>query len=161
LRPNRRLFARTSETEYTEVLGSRDQSGWDHLLGRLDVCNLTEKDIIEIYEEGKHRRYGLLFAVNGAAFAIGKLLTGDPKSGPVVLGGMTVETLALAMILFSMIMTFDIYKFGERMKKLDRDLFQWPGQLVLAAFLILLAGGWSIVGFVSPTGSASLFAPGQ
>ncbi|MGO7320057.1 hypothetical protein ACCS95_17605 [Rhizobium ruizarguesonis] len=115
---------------------------------------LSEKDIIEIYEQGKHRRYSLLFAVNGAAFAIGKLLTGDPQNGPVVLGGMTIEILALAMIFFSIVMTFDICKFGIRMKKLDSDLFQWPGKLVLVAFLILLAGGWGIVGFAPPARTA-------
>lgn len=116
--------------------------------------DLTEKDIIEIYEQGKHRRYSLLFAVKGAAFAIGKLLTGDPQNGPVVLGGMTIEILALAMIFFSIVMTFDIYKFGIKMKKFDSDLFQWPGKLVLAASLILLAGGWGIVGFAPPAETA-------
>jgi hypothetical protein len=37
-------------------------------------------DIFRAYEEGKHRRYNLLFAVNGGAFAVAKLLS-VPASG--------------------------------------------------------------------------------
>ena len=36
--------------------------------------SLTVKDALELYENGKHRRYSLLFSVNGGAFAIAKIL---------------------------------------------------------------------------------------
>jgi hypothetical protein len=42
------------------------------------VSRLERKDILELYEQGKHRRCALLFSVNGGAFAIGKLLVGEP-----------------------------------------------------------------------------------
>jgi len=33
--------------------------------------------LFELYENGKHRRYSLLFSINGGAFAIAKFLTED------------------------------------------------------------------------------------
>jgi hypothetical protein len=35
---------------------------------------ITLKDKMSLYEEGKHRRYSLLFSVNGGAFAVAKIL---------------------------------------------------------------------------------------
>jgi hypothetical protein len=38
---------------------------------------ITLKDKVSLYEEGKHRRYSLLFSVNGGAFAVAKILVGS------------------------------------------------------------------------------------
>lgn len=50
-------------------------------------------DVSELYENGKHRRYSLLFAVNGGTLAIAKYL-GDNLEGTAasaVVGGLTIE----------------------------------------------------------------------
>jgi hypothetical protein len=50
---------------------------------------LDDDGVAKAYEAGKDRRYKLLFAVNGGAFIIAKLLIGTPKDpGPVVVGGL-------------------------------------------------------------------------
>src|SRR5215831_14969223 len=69
------------------------------------------KDVVEIYEKGKERRYTLLFSVNGGALAIAKLITGA-EGHMVVVGGLHLWMLAYAMMVFSLFMAFDIYKFG-------------------------------------------------
>jgi hypothetical protein len=43
----------------------------------LSSTQLTLKEASELYENGKHRRYSLLFSVNGGAFAIAKLVCGE------------------------------------------------------------------------------------
>jgi hypothetical protein len=108
---------------------------------------LKGRDVIDIYEEGKHRRYALMFSVNGGAFAIGKLLTGEPGRPGVVVGGMKLWHLAIAMIFFTAVMACDIAAFGSRMKLLNKDLFDIPGKVVLALLSIFLGFGWLIVGF--------------
>jgi len=102
------------------------------------------KDVVEIYEKGKERRYTLLFSVNGGALAIAKLITGA-EGHMVVVGGLHLWMLAYAMMVFSLFMAFDIYKFGERMQKYDRDLFRWPGKLVLFVLGAMLITVWALV----------------
>jgi hypothetical protein len=52
----------------------------DNALARLGFSQAVyampdnQSDVNKAYEDGKHRRYGLLFAVNGGAFAIARLL---------------------------------------------------------------------------------------
>ena len=50
------------------------------------------------YEEGKHRRYTLLFAVNGGAFALAKFIA-DKATGSV--GGLKLSYLCYGMALFT------------------------------------------------------------
>lgn len=123
---------------------------------------LSKKDVFELYEQGKHRRYGLLFSVNGGAFAIGRLLVGDPENGEIVLGGLTIQLLAGAMIFFSLVMCVDIYQFGVKMKGLDKrlghpnnQLFAVPGQVVLALLALFLMAAWAIVGFLPAPADAT------
>jgi hypothetical protein len=109
---------------------------------------MVKKDEFELYENGKHRRYGLLFSVNGGAFAVAKLLTGECKTTPVVLGDLVLWQLALGMVLFTAVMTYDIYKFGEKMQKkeyLGDEAFQRPGKFVLISLGFLLCVGWALV----------------
>ncbi len=76
-----------------------------------------QRNIIEIYENGKHRRYNLLFAVNGGAFAISKLLSGDAQNPAVGLGGLSLTHISVGMIFFTVVMMVDIWEFGDKMKK--------------------------------------------
>jgi hypothetical protein len=112
------------------------------------------RDVASLYEQGKHRRYGLLFAVNGGAFALGKLLVGSGGQQAAVLGGLTVSMLAVGMAAFTLVMCIDIWKFGERMRGLDPALFGPWGQRVLMAIGALLVLGWWIVAFVPAPGGA-------
>src|SRR6476660_3239566 len=70
------------------------------------------------YENGKHRRYELLFKVNGAAFAIASF-AGDPKKATLLYSILGLRTLAWGMIGFTVFMGIDIFFFGWGMKQLD------------------------------------------
>ena len=116
-------------------------------------------DELKMYEDGKHRRYTLLFAVNGGAFAIAKLFA-DPKllcegKVPPILGGLSLDWLSVGMIIFTALMTFDIYMFGHRMRKsilggqdatsIWQGPFSLPGKIVLVCIGALICVGWFLV----------------
>jgi len=113
----------------------------------LSTTQLTLKEASDIYEDGKHRRYSLLFAVNGGAFAVAKLLTGEAGKSGVVLGGLTLQQLAVGMILFTAIMALDIYAFGEKMRSQYKvaHFFGAPGKVVLILLGFLMCTGWYLV----------------
>jgi len=112
------------------------------------MATLTPKDAFDLYETGKHRRYGLLFSVNGGAFAIAKLLAGEPGKDPVVLGHLTLPQLAIGMALFTVVMVADIFMFGEKMRATELpEAFGWQGKLVLFFLGFLLCAGWLLAGF--------------
>jgi hypothetical protein len=107
------------------------------------------------YEDGKHRRYNLLFAVNGGAFAVAKLLG---EKGTAVAGNLTMSHLAVGMILFTAVMSFDIVTFGLKMREewktsvsdlqnvsIREGLFALPGWIVLGAIWLLISVGWLLV----------------
>lgn len=105
---------------------------------------MEEKKVPEsfkAYEDGKHRRYQLLFAVNGGAFALAKLLSQqDPK---LVVGNLSMRQLSIGMIVFCVAMTTDIYLFGQKMRHTYQlDSFKLPGKIVLILIGALLASGW-------------------
>ena len=108
------------------------------------------------YEAGKHRRYNLLFAVNGGAFAVAKLLSA-PKACE-VLGGLSLWQLSVGMILFTILMVIDIFFFGQNMRStLPKDavdpngktvaIFGTPGKAVLILIGILICGGWFLAAY--------------
>jgi hypothetical protein len=114
-----------------------------------------DEKLFKAYEDGKHRRYNLLFAVNGGAFAVAKLLG---EKGTAVAGNLSISHLAVGMILFTGVMSFDILTFGLKMraewKKLVPELqkvsiwnglFALPGWIVLAAIWFLISIGWLLV----------------
>lgn len=112
---------------------------------------LKTKDALELYETGKHRRYGLLFAVHGGAFAVARLFVDEPARAGAVLGGLTLPALSAGMVLFTAVMVFDIFSFGAKMRRtLDRpggsEVFGTPGKVVLLLLGLLLAAGWTLVG---------------
>lgn len=75
-------------------------------------------DIFINYEDGKHRRYGLLFAVSGGAFTIAKLF-GDNSFQSTVLGNLTLSQLSLGMVLFTIIMVVDIFLIRRKNAEAD------------------------------------------
>jgi hypothetical protein len=100
-------------------------------------------DLLKLYEDGKHRRYELLFAVNGGAFAIAKFF-GECKDNPsMTLGSLSLRELALGMVLFTIVMVGDIAAFGYKMRgKLGNTVFAVPGMLVLFSIGVLICLGW-------------------
>jgi hypothetical protein len=112
-------------------------------------------DIFRAYEEGKHRRYNLLFAVNGGAFAVVELFATLTESPTIldptdpVLGSLTLSQLSLGMALFTIVMVVDIFMFGEKMRKQAPalDLFAWQGKIVLILIGLLIAAGWAWASF--------------
>jgi hypothetical protein len=115
-------------------------------------------DIFRTYEEGKHRRYSLLFSVNGGAFAIAKILAKDPP-GQLVVGSLRQWQLSIGMVAFTILMVYDIYKFGSKMSLLQKNLdeenhskipleiFGDVGKEVLVLLGALLCLGWLLAGF--------------
>ena len=104
----------------------------------------TIPESFRIYEEGKHRRYGLLFSVNGGAFAIAKLFS-DANTAK-LLGDLTLRQLAIGMILFTILMTADIYMFGKKIREnYLPDAFTVQGRAVLLLIGFLICAGWYLV----------------
>ena len=107
---------------------------------------LTVKDALELYENGKHRRYNLLFSVNGGAFAIAKILAGQGN----VLGGLSLKQLSIGMVLFTVVMAWDIFEFGRRNRREPiPNVFNPVGKAVLLLLGVLICAGWLLVGFGS------------
>ena len=105
---------------------------------------LTTAESFKIYEDGKHRRYQLLFGVNGGAFAVAKLFT--EANAITLLGNLTLSQLAIGMIIFTIVMTTDIYIFGWKMSKRHLEgAFEWQGQAVLLIIGFLICTGWFMV----------------
>jgi hypothetical protein len=96
------------------------------------------------YEEGKHRRYNLLFAVNGGAFAIAKVFAQEKIR---VVGNLTLRQLGIGMTLFTMIMVVDIFMFGQNMRRnYLPNAFGWQGKAVLIGIGLLICRAWILVG---------------
>jgi hypothetical protein len=98
-------------------------------------------EALKLYEDGKHRRYVLLFSVNGGAFAIAKLISEKD------VGALHIGQLSVGMIIFTILMVFDISTFGIRMRAPNMagdQVFNWPGWLVLGVIGLLICGGWGL-----------------
>jgi len=106
-----------------------------------------EKEVPEsfkTYEDGKHRRYQLLFTVNGGAFAVAKLF--GEKEASRILGNLTLHQLSIGMVLFTVVMIVDIFMFGEKMHKTYLpDAFGWQGKTVLTLIGLIICAGWILV----------------
>jgi hypothetical protein len=102
-------------------------------------------DIMRTYIDGKLRRYNLLWAANGGAFAIVQMMVGkDAISVDFMVSGL----LGVLMIAFTLIMCGDIFVFGNNMansynKKFpELGLFGPAGKRVLSSMGLLLVLGW-------------------
>ena len=106
-------------------------------------------DVFRTYEDGKHRRYSLLFSVNGGAFAIAKILSEKPADH-VIQGRLHVQQLAAGMLAFTILMIFDIYAFADKMKNLQGkskpEIFKPQGKAVLLLIGALICAGWILGG---------------
>jgi hypothetical protein len=106
--------------------------------------------VFQFYEDGKSRRYNLLFAVNGGVLAIAKFF---PSPGGAFLSELTVRQVAAGMAIFTVLMGIDIWVFGMRMREAGKDtgasagrgIFSWWGRGVLAAICTLLVLAWLAV----------------
>jgi hypothetical protein len=117
----------------------------------------TYKDAVEIYEDGKHRRYSLLFAVNGAVAAIAKVAPHSAGADPVP--SCFPDWLPdhwpfrLGMIAFTVLMSWDIWVFGKRIRADVGDaygdswsgIFSRVGKFVLLVCCALIIAGWAFV----------------
>jgi hypothetical protein len=123
----------------------------------MEDSSFTLKDAKDLYENGKHRRYTLLFTVNGGAFAVAKLMTGEQPKPGVVLGKLTLTELSLGMVAFTLVMAWDIYEFGKKMRgilqndygperKPVKDDFGTRGKVVLVLLTALMCAGWLLAG---------------
>ena len=107
-------------------------------------------EIFKLYEDGKSRRYNLLFAVNGGVLAIA---TGFPNQDGTLLTGLSLQTVAIGMVIFTILMAVDIWIFGIRMREngddtgagAQRGIFSWWGRGVLAAICALMIIAWLTV----------------
>jgi hypothetical protein len=109
------------------------------------------------YIEGKMKRYNLLWAVNGGAFAVARLLpsgqaaVGETGADPgTVLGGLSLRALALGASVFTVAMCADIWMFGQMMRAeyfSGATVFGTRGRLVLGLIGALIVGGWLLAAF--------------
>ena len=112
------------------------------------MAKSDSNDVFERYETGKHRRYALLFTVNGGAFAIVSLLVqaltkdGELPALDQIAGQLTLRHLAVGMAIFTIVMAVDIWFFGQKMRKQDKELFAPIGKLVLISISALIVVGW-------------------
>jgi hypothetical protein len=108
---------------------------------------LKPKEAFDVYEGGKHRRYSLLFSVNGGAFAVAKLMNSEPMKQGEVLGSLTLAQLSVGMAVFTSVMVWDIWLFGEKMRlNYLKNAFGPQGKAVLILIGALIVIGWLLVG---------------
>jgi hypothetical protein len=113
-------------------------------------------EVFKFYEDGKARRYNLLFAVNGGVLAVAKAV-GD--QGNHFLEGLTLRNVAIGLALFTIVMGIDIWAFGLGMREAGKDngpdkwrgIFSWWGRGVLAAICALMIAAWLFVAFGATT----------
>jgi hypothetical protein len=101
----------------------------------------VQRDDEALYLEGKMKRYSLLFSVNGGAFAIAKLL-----NEPTPPGGLSIAALSVGAIVFTVLMTADVWLWGAGMRNQHGSaLFRPVGQTILLMIGALLTSGWVLV----------------
>lgn len=129
----------------------------DHKLGPYPA-------IFKFYEDGKARRYTILFTVNTAVFGILKIVP-DAKLG--AMSGLDIALFARGMAMFTVVMGFDLWMFGTKMRKAGDDnaplqdgIFAIPGRLVLLILCGLMAGAWLAVANGAAATPAEVTKPG-
>ncbi len=109
----------------------------------------TDKlDGLRTYIDGKMRRYNLLFTVNGGTFAIARLMA-DPQNEK-ILGGLTLQTLAVGAAAFTFLMCLDIWYWGDMIRRDffgGSQVFGRPGRVILVTLGALLITGWLLAAF--------------
>jgi hypothetical protein len=114
-------------------------------MGSFPIKSSSKSHDFADYEAGKKRRYELLFAVNGGAFALAVWLAGgEARNQPIRIGGLEDHHIGLGMAFFTVIMCFDLFAFGLRFQQ----FFGPPGKLVIMALSFLLMAAWLLAGNV-------------
>ncbi len=90
------------------------------------MSDAPDLGVFSAYEEGEHRRYSLLFSVNGGAFAIVQFLDKSAPNHTWTIGHLDLQHLAWGMFLFTVFMIFDIYAFGKKMDELQKEKHAQP-----------------------------------
>lgn len=78
--------------------------------------DVEKLDGLRTYMDGKHTRYRLLFAVNGGAFALARLI-GESENG-LLLGRLSLSSIAVGSMLFTVVTAVDIWTWGAMMSRL-------------------------------------------
>ena len=118
---------------------------------RLDA---NARDYLRTYIDGKMQRYYLLFAVNGGAFAIAELMRNE--NGVIdSLGGLSLQRLAFGAVIFTWLLWWDIWAWGEMMRQGRPEsladsavlgpplrVFTPVGKAILTMLSTLLTLGW-------------------
>lgn len=104
-------------------------------------------DGMRTYIDGKMRRYGLLFSVNGGALAIAKLMADATTA--TLLGGLRIVHVAVGAIIFTVLMVIDIWLFGQMMRNrfLDGMAFSVAGKVILLLLGTLIVVAWTLVAY--------------
>jgi hypothetical protein len=123
-----------------------------------------KSELYNVYQDGKMKRYSLLWAVNGGAFAIlkfsleqstpaGQGSCDAPAGTSLINDAVLFDQLPAALIAFTLLIFFDIWKFGWMMRRqgLDQYAFQCAGQFILIAMSALIATGWTLIGALQET----------
>ncbi len=103
---------------------------------------------LNTYIDGKMKRYNLLFTVNGGIFAIARLLA--DKQNEQILGGLTLQALAVGASAFTCLMCLDIWYWGDMLRRdffNGQQVFGRPGRFILIALGALLIMGWLVAAF--------------
>jgi hypothetical protein len=101
----------------------------------------TQLKILQTYTDGKMKRYGLLFSVNGGAFALARFSSDK---------GLAINPAVIASgaIFFTVLMTLDIWMFGIAMRKqferVQDGLFGQHGRIILLGLALLLVAAWGL-----------------
>jgi FtsH-binding integral membrane protein len=95
-------------------------------------------DEYRVYQDGKARRYALLFSVNGGALAILEFAT------EVSLGSLF-SAMPYGLILFTAVMFIDIWAFGSALHDEVEQAFGPIGRFVLTTICGLIIAAWCLM----------------
>ena len=95
-------------------------------------------DKYRVYQDGKARRYALLFSVNGGALAIIEFAT-EVSSGNLF------SAMPYGLILFTATMFIDIWAFGRALHAEVEQAFRLIGRFVLTTICGLIIAAWSLM----------------
>ena len=111
-------------------------------------------DAYNTYQDGKMKRYTLLFSINGGAYAIVTWAAEHLAAAQEIAREVSLKTIlpvvvAIAASLFTALMFVDVWLFGRMMSKVgtgdDLVYFGRHGQAVLILIVCTLLGGWAAV----------------
>ena len=147
------------------MTGNNDQEETEHNRSDLEKSNRcvsvneaceTRLDLERTYIDGKMRRFYLLFAVNGGAFAIVQLAKGE--EGLKFIGNINISILSAGVMLFTALMLIDLWVYARGIRNMesrwikqkaidgndngDPRVFSAYGKCIILGMWVLLSGGW-------------------